>query len=293
MNYVISNDYLRVEVSNKGAELQKVTSAITGKEFLWQGDEKFWSGRAPIMFPVCGRMLDGKYTYKGNGYVLPCHGFAKISHFDVSEQTKDSISLTLKANESTQEIYPFEFSFTVTFALIDNLLRTTFTVKDDVDEEMYFSFGGHPAFNVPFNDGENFDDYYVEFNKPFNATQALFSDKGLYTEKTLPVDLVDGKILNLSHKLFEVEGIFMKDPSPELTIKSKKGKGSIRVSYEGFPYVGLWQTNKVGAKYLCVEPWQGFPSKDGVVDDLKEKDYMVRIVKGEVYNKSFDVEIVE
>ncbi len=293
MNYVISNEYLRVEISSFGAELQSVKSLKTGREYLWQGDEKFWSGRAPIMFPVCGRMLDGKYTFNGNGYVMPCHGFAKSSHFSITEQKEDSISLTLKADTETKKCYPFDFTFTVTFALSKATLKTTFTITNDVDEETYFSFGGHPAFNVPFIEGESFDDYFIEFSQPMQATQAVFSDRGLFTGKTLPVDLVDGKILNLTHQLFAEEAIFINNPSPIATIKSKKSNGQIKVSYEGFPYVGLWQTNKGKAPYLCVEPWYGFPSMDGVVEDLTEKAYMVKIRKGEKYQKSFDIEITE
>ena len=35
-----------------------------------------------------------------------------------------------------------------------------FVVKNIGNEEMYFSYGGHPGFNVPFTENEKFEDFY-------------------------------------------------------------------------------------------------------------------------------------
>lgn len=31
-----------------------------GLEYLWQGDAEYWSGQAPILFPICGSIRDNK-----------------------------------------------------------------------------------------------------------------------------------------------------------------------------------------------------------------------------------------
>ena len=50
----LQNEYLTVEVSDLGAELQSIKDA-DDKEYLWQGDDKYWGRRSPILFPiVCG-----------------------------------------------------------------------------------------------------------------------------------------------------------------------------------------------------------------------------------------------
>ena len=64
MLYTIENEKLKVSISDKGAELQNIILKSDGTEYLWQGDERFWSGRAYNLFPICGRLTDGRYTYK-------------------------------------------------------------------------------------------------------------------------------------------------------------------------------------------------------------------------------------
>ena len=54
----ISNSVLTVGVSEHGAELQSIQK--NGKEYLWQGDTRFWGRRSPVLFPswgVCGKTL--------------------------------------------------------------------------------------------------------------------------------------------------------------------------------------------------------------------------------------------
>ena len=68
----IENSELSVSVSTLGAELMSV-SGKGGTEFLWNGDKNVWSGRAPLLFPICGGLKDGKYIYEGEciGYGIP------------------------------------------------------------------------------------------------------------------------------------------------------------------------------------------------------------------------------
>ena len=48
MNKTIENQYLKVEVASKGAELQSIFHKQMGKEILWQGEKEFWNRRSPI-----------------------------------------------------------------------------------------------------------------------------------------------------------------------------------------------------------------------------------------------------
>ena len=50
----ISNSVLTVGVSEHGAELQSIQK--NGKEYLWQGDTRFWGRRSPVLFPIVGRV---------------------------------------------------------------------------------------------------------------------------------------------------------------------------------------------------------------------------------------------
>ena len=69
MLYTLKNDRMTVTVNSRGAELWSLVR--DGNEYLWQGDERYWSDRAPVLFPICGRLYDGKYRYAGKEYTLP------------------------------------------------------------------------------------------------------------------------------------------------------------------------------------------------------------------------------
>ena len=70
---------MQINVSNKGAELTSIMA--NGREYLWQGDPAFWGRRAPILFPIVGRLADDKLHINGNEYTMKQHGFARDTDF--------------------------------------------------------------------------------------------------------------------------------------------------------------------------------------------------------------------
>ena len=48
MAFRIGSDRLTAEVAPLGAELVRLTDAA-GRDYLWNGDPAYWSGRAPIL----------------------------------------------------------------------------------------------------------------------------------------------------------------------------------------------------------------------------------------------------
>ena len=56
----LSNSVLTVQIAEHGAELQSIKK--DGKEYLWQGDAKFWGRRSPVLFPIVGRVWNNKYA---------------------------------------------------------------------------------------------------------------------------------------------------------------------------------------------------------------------------------------
>ena len=59
MIYEIKSDLLTVQINDAGAELHSV-KGNDGHEYIWQGDERYWKDRAPLLFPTCGRLLENK-----------------------------------------------------------------------------------------------------------------------------------------------------------------------------------------------------------------------------------------
>ena len=128
MTYRIENEFLVAEIAELGAELVSLKLKDDSCEYIWQGDEKYWTGHAPIMFPICGRLIDGKYTYRGKSYELGCHGFARHTNFSLVGAKNDEITLSIKSDDSTREIYPFDFIFTVTFSLVGKALNVKYSI---------------------------------------------------------------------------------------------------------------------------------------------------------------------
>ena len=80
MFYTLKNDYLTVKISDLGAELCSV-QAKNGCEYMWQPEAGHWQGHAPWLFPICSRLYEGRYIYRGRSYEMPGHGFARTSYF--------------------------------------------------------------------------------------------------------------------------------------------------------------------------------------------------------------------
>lgn len=287
----IENEFLIAEINDFGAELVSLKSKKTGTEYLWQGNPEYWKGRAPILFPICGRLYQGKYIYKNIEYEMTIHGIARFFEYRLTSFEENKISLTLSSNEKTKESYPFDFEFTVTYTLNERVLKTEFDIKNNGDCIMPFSYGGHPGFNVPFTNNDCFDDYYVEFDKD-KLKRMIFSDSHLYTENTEDYNL-DNKKLHLHHHLFDNDGVFFEMKNGSATLKSYKNDTTLEVSFADMTCLGLWHKPKSDAPYVCIEPWHGVPSDDGKIDDLSTKRQMISLNSNEKYTGSFSIKITE
>lgn len=288
MNYTIKNDILEVTISTRGAELMSIKKDDI--EYLWQGDPAYWTGRAYNLFPICGRLLEGKYTYKGDTYEMSSHGFARGMELTVEKQSESNIVFVLRTNEATKKSYPFDFEYSVEYTLCDNTLITKYTAKNNGENTMYYAFGGHPGFNVPFgNDGE-FTDYYMEFSK--NSDAKILVHNGVFmTKDTVPFEMVNGKRIDLRHDLFDNDAIFITDMDDEITLKSDKSDHSVTMKFADFKHLGFWHAPKTDAPYICIEPWQSVPSYYNKIDDMETKRDMTALAKGQASSAKFSITI--
>lgn len=292
MVYSIENDKLYVSVELKGAQLKSIFSKETNVEYLWQGDEKYWMGRAYNLFPYVGRLAKGKYVVCGNEYAMDRHGFARGETFELVEKGDDFMIFALKANERTKAVYPFDFTFFVKFSIEGKTLTVTYKVENCGNGTMYFGLGGHPGFNVPFHGGE-FEDYFIQFENNCVPTQIFASDIGLITDKTAPYSLVNGKDIPLRHCLFDNDAIILTEVDKSVYLKGKHTKRAIKVSYPNMENVGFWHMPKTDAPFVCVEPWMTLPANEGEPEVLETKKNIGVAKSGEVFETDFSIEIIE
>ncbi len=291
MIYTIENNQIKVAVSDTGAELMSIQLKKDGCEYLWQGNPEYWSGRAYNLFPICGRLTEGKYTYNGKTYEMNLHGFTRKTLLKVSAQSGDSISFNLKANENTLKMYPFDFDLTITYTLEGTSVKTLFTVKNNGGDVMPFAVGGHPGFNVPLGGEGVFEDYYLEFACEKPAKAIVMSPTCYTTRETVPFALEKGKILRLKHNLFDNDAIVLQDMCKKITLKSVSSDKSVTLEYPDMNYLGLWHKPDSDAPYICIEPWYSVPAYDGEVDDLSSKRDMVRLESGRQYQNAFTITV--
>lgn len=288
MIYKIKNDSLSIEVSSLGAELYSIKTN-DGCEYLWQGDEAYWGGRAPIMFPICGRLFDGKYTYLGKEYSMPSHGIARASEFSLKAKGDSFLTLSLSSNEKTKEMYPFEFIFDVSFVLKGSSLTVIYKVTNTDTKDLIFGVGGHPAFNVPIEKNLAFEDYKVEFEKPCDALRVDFSPTCFLTENDKLYSKNGTKAISLRHDLFDNDAIFLYNVPKKIKLYSEKGTKSVTLKYDNMKYIGLWHAVKKDAPYLCIEPWTSVPATDGIVDNLIYKKEMIHLNQGYTYKSQYEI----
>ncbi|MFA7256158.1 MAG: aldose 1-epimerase family protein [Kiritimatiellales bacterium] len=272
----ISNKQLTVSVKSCGAELCSIQSA-DGTEYVWQADPAIWNRHAPVLFPMVGKLRDGRYELDGKTYELPQHGFARDMDFSLIEQSESSLAFQLLPTAETRACYPFEFSLTITYRLSGNRLGIEYAVRNTGSSLMPFSIGAHPAFNLY----EPIDNCFLEFEKTETLDTWLLGNKGLLTDQTAPV-MNDTKILPLSKTLFDRDAlIFMDAQSDKITLGAKNSLRRLTVEFAGFPELGIWA--KPGAPFVCIEPWYGYVDPDQPYGDIMNKPGILKLPAGETF----------
>ena len=292
MIVTIRNDRLTLAADTLGAQMQSITS-YKGTEYLWNGDERYWKGRAPVLFPFVARLKDKTYTVNGSTYQMKIHGFASACEFEVAEQTESRVTFVLRDNEVTRAQYPFAFLFKVRYALKENTVEVTYTVDNPEDEMLHFGLGGHPGFNVPLKEGTSFEDYYLRFSQPCEPDRVGFSSEILVSGTDKRYELEDGQIIRLRHDLFDHDAIVLKNMAKSVTIASDKTKRYVTVSYPQMPYVGFWHAERKDAPYVCVEPWVSLPARDGVIEDFACKGDLIHLPGHGSYENTWYITIGE
>lgn len=58
MRLQLENNIFVAQIDTLGAELCSLLRKDSGEEFVWQGDERYWAGHAPTLFPITGKLKD-------------------------------------------------------------------------------------------------------------------------------------------------------------------------------------------------------------------------------------------
>ena len=159
--HFLENKDLIVESKKAGAELVRIYSKKYNKEILWNGDEKFWARRSPVLFPIVGKLKENKTLIEDKIFSMNQHGFARDMNFELINTTDNSITYKLTSSEETKEVYPYDFNLFITYTINNEKINVKWKIENIDNKEIYFSIGAHPAFNI--SSSKNLKDYYLEF----------------------------------------------------------------------------------------------------------------------------------
>lgn len=285
MTHYIENQHLKVGVKEFGCELTSIISKETGFEYLWQGDETVWSGQAPILFPIVGRLIDDKYTLNGKEYEMPKHGFARKANWKFLEADGTTMKFVLSDSEETFKIYPYHFDLVVTFTLDGKKLIVSHDIINKGDDVMLFSIGAHPAFNCAIGDKLVFD------KAETLSTEKIDLEKSLRLPDTYPV-LRNETDLVITKDIFKEDALILSGIKSEcVTLKSKCHGRTVKFNLGSAPYLGIWA--KPGAPYVCIEPWYGVNDSREKKADFSQKDGINAVPVGKSFNFTWAAEFSE
>ena len=280
MIYALENEKFEAEIDTLGAQLTSFKKK-GGVEYIWHDNVGVWDRHAPLLFPLCSRLKDGKYTYREKEYSMDAHGFIRFVEFTLINKSEDKISLSFKADESTRKSYPFEFEVIAEYSLSCEGLKFDFTVKNTDDDVLPYMYGWHPGFSLPTDNGADICDYSILFGEDVEElTYFPLQYETFVPDVGVPCFLSGGEFPIVEDFINEAGSVILRGHEPSLTLYSQKSGYSLKMEWsDNMPALCIWKHPDSRAKYICIEPWSNLQS-DGVREENFENRAMSRLDAG-------------
>ncbi len=292
MQVFLENEQVKVTINKFGAELSGMMKKTTGVEYVWNADAAYWKRSAPVLFPIVGSLKNKEYKYEGKSYSMGQHGFARDMEFEVVSGNNEEAWFVLKSNAETMEKYPFAFKLEIGYKLQESRLTVIWRVTNEGDKNMHFSIGGHPAFMCPLNGEGKQSDYYISFDTEQQLNYSLLNADGLLKQESLILD-TNGGMMPIDEHLFDQDALIMEgNQAHEISLCNSDKKPYLTVKFDA-PLFGLWSPAGKGAPFICIEPWYGRCDKESFSDELSEREYNNSLKAGEVFERSFSIEVFD
>ena len=272
MKYTLKNQDLTVVFESFGATLHSIKDS-DGMEYLWQGNPEFWSGQAPVLFPICGSIRNDEAKIgQGKKTTMPRHGIVRKKEFQCVEKKDNSILFEIESNEEMEQQYPYQFKLGILYTLEGKKITTKYIIQNKTKDPMPFQIGGHPGFRCPLYAEETYEDYELIFDQKENCTVPTpITETGLIDMEHRSEFLKETNTLQLKHELFAKDAVILDQlKSRSVILKSKKHNKGIKLDFKQFPYLILWSTAKE-ADFIALEPWIGLSTCSDESDKFEEK----------------------
>lgn len=286
MSIILSNADLTVEISALGAEMQRITTA-QGDELLWDGQEAFWTGRAPLLFPIVGKAPDDLVSVNGQEGAMKQHGFARRSMFDLVFHDSDEALFRLTDTADSRAVYPCSFQLDAHYQISGACLKNSVTVRNTGDRVMPFGMGFHPAFVWPLPGAQGRP--HTIALKGGGAPDLCRLEGGLFSAQAHPSPFAGGQ-MTLDHSQFEEDAmIFPRGASEGLRYSAEGARYALDFAFTNTPNLGIW--SKPDAPFVCIEPWHGMAAYQGAGNDIAYRPDSVLLQPGEAIDFAYEVTV--
>jgi len=247
---------------------------IQGQNILYLDQERFKNpslsvrGGIPVLFPICGNLPDNIFYFEDKKYILKQHGFARDLPWKVIGQSHSKsarIILSLKSNQETLEVYPFEFELIFSYELLGKKLIIEQSYENKSNKKMPFSTGFHPYFYCGNKDK-------LKLNIPATEYQNKTGDKTFS---------FDG---NLDYNSPEIDIAFTKLQGNKASFTDEKRDLTVTVKYDDFFSTLVFWTLE-GKEYICLEPWSS-PR-----NSINTKEQLKYLQPQEIFHTQIEIEV--
>lgn len=285
--FQIGNDNITIQVDSMGAELKSLKRVDTGVEYMWEGDPAFWKRTSPILFPLVGGLKNGVYLHDGQRYPMEKHGFARDMEFTLKSQTNKEIWFMLESNEETLEKYPYAFRLELGYELDENTVIVKWKVNNPASGELYFSIGGHPAFQCPILKDTKQTDYRIRFGVKDKIIASVVQS-GLMSDEKQEYSLENG-CLKITEHLFDEDALIIEGhQTQEVAFVKPDGNVYLTVHFDA-PLFGIWSPAGKSAPFICVEPWYGICDALDFDGTWEERKWGQHLAAGESFEASYRI----
>ena len=85
--------------------------------------------------------------------------------------------------------------------------------------------------------------------------------------------------------------VFKDLKSKKISLKCRKSAQVVSVTFEGFPYLGIWA--KPQAEFVCIEPWIGIADSVDAKQELTTKEGIIRLEPKQWFKADYRIDINE
>ena len=98
--------------------------------------------------------------------------------------------------------------------------------------------------------------------------------------------------LTKTEYMFDNDALIVENnQAKEVSICDKNKEPYIKVKFDTELF-GLWSPAKKNAPFVCIEPWYGRCDRNDFTGEISEKDYIINIGVGDIFETEYEIEIL-